>query len=156
MVKEFNTTFAPTPSSGQVAGQQLDVLIAGDDDAGVEAVADFATAGGLTPFVAGPLRRAQQLEEAGLLNIVLSASEHLPQTRHTRRQITRPAGTRLSRYAREAPAANCGRHTWPTRQKPCSSRFDRLCFRQRVLTTAVGAVGSFSEACHGRVGNGRF
>jgi predicted dinucleotide-binding enzyme len=97
MVKAINTTFAATLTSGQVAGQQLDVLIAGDDDAGVEAVADFAAAGGLTPIVVGPLRRAQQLEEAALLNILLSASEHLPQTHPTRRQITRPAGTRLSR-----------------------------------------------------------
>jgi 8-hydroxy-5-deazaflavin:NADPH oxidoreductase len=79
VVKAFNTTFAATLTDGQVAGQQLDVLIAGDDDAAVEAVADFAAAGGLTPIVVGPLRRAQQLEQTGFLNILLSANEQLPQ-----------------------------------------------------------------------------
>jgi predicted dinucleotide-binding enzyme len=33
VVKAFNTTFAPTLVAGEVAGQQLDVLIAGDDEA---------------------------------------------------------------------------------------------------------------------------
>jgi hypothetical protein len=79
VVKAFNTTFAATLTSGRVAGQQLDVLIAGDDDAAVKAVSDFAAAGGLTPIVVGPLRRAQQLEQAGFLNILLSANEQLPQ-----------------------------------------------------------------------------
>lgn len=31
LVKAFNTTFARTLSAGEVAGQQLDALIAGDD-----------------------------------------------------------------------------------------------------------------------------
>ncbi len=79
VVKAFNTTFAATLTDGQVAGQQLDVLVAGDDDAAVRAVADFAKAGGLTPIVVGPLRRAQQLEQAGFLNILLSANDQLPQ-----------------------------------------------------------------------------
>jgi hypothetical protein len=34
-VKAFNTTFAGTLVDGEVAGQQLDVLIAGDDPAGM-------------------------------------------------------------------------------------------------------------------------
>ena len=79
VVKAFNTTFAATLTNGQVAGQPLDVLIAGDDDAAVKAVADFAAAGGLTPIVVGPLRRARQLEQAGFLNILLSANDQLPQ-----------------------------------------------------------------------------
>lgn len=55
VVKAFNTTFAGTLTGGQVAGQQLDVLlIAGDDEMAVKAVSDFAAAGGLNPIVVGP------------------------------------------------------------------------------------------------------
>jgi len=79
VVKAFNTTFAATLGAGEVDGQQLDVLIAGDDESAVAAVSGFASAAGLTPIVVGPLRRAQQLEQAGFLNILLSANEQLPQ-----------------------------------------------------------------------------
>lgn len=78
VVKAFNTTFAGTLTGGQVAGQQLDVLIAGDDELAVKAVSDFAAAGGLNPIVVGPLRRAQQLEQAQFLHMLLSANEQLP------------------------------------------------------------------------------
>jgi 8-hydroxy-5-deazaflavin:NADPH oxidoreductase len=79
VVKAFNTTFAETLTAGDVAGQQLDVLIAGDDDDAVQAVKEFASAGGLRPIVVGPQRRAQQLEQAGFLHILLSANEQLPE-----------------------------------------------------------------------------
>ena len=79
VVKAFNTTFAATLGEGHVAGQKLDVLVAGDDEAAVAAVAAFASAAGLTPIVVGPLRRARQLEQTGFLNILLSANEQLPQ-----------------------------------------------------------------------------
>ena len=79
VVKAFNTTFAVTLAAGDVAGQQLDVLIAGDDDAAVQAVAEFASAGGLRPIVVGPQRRARQLEQAGFLHILLSANDQLPE-----------------------------------------------------------------------------
>ena len=78
VIKAFNTTFGATLADGAVAGQPLDVLIAGDDDAAVQAVADFAAAAGLNPVVVGPQRRAQQLEQAGFLHILLSANEQLP------------------------------------------------------------------------------
>jgi len=78
VVKAFNTTFAATLTGGPVAGQQLDVLIAGDDEMAVKAVSDFAAAGGLNPIVVGPLRRARQLEQAGFLHILLSVNEQLP------------------------------------------------------------------------------
>jgi 8-hydroxy-5-deazaflavin:NADPH oxidoreductase len=77
VVKAFNTTFAGTLVAGNVAGQQLDVLIAGDDEDAVRAVADFASAGGLRPIVVGPQRRARQLEQAGFLHILLSANDQL-------------------------------------------------------------------------------
>ena len=79
VVKAFNTTFAVTLAAGDVAGQQLDVLIAGDDEDAVRAVAEFASAGGLRPIVVGPQRRARQLEQAGFLHILLSANDQLPE-----------------------------------------------------------------------------
>lgn len=79
VVKAFNTTFAASLGAGQVAGQPLDVLIAGDDEAAVKEVAGFASAANLVPIVAGPLRRARQLEQTGFLNILLSANDQLPQ-----------------------------------------------------------------------------
>ena len=71
VVKAFNTTFARTLVAGEVAGQQLDVLIAGDDGAAKKKVAELVEAGGLRPLDVGPLLRARQLEHLGLLLIVL-------------------------------------------------------------------------------------
>ena len=70
-MKAFNTTFAGTLVAGEVAGQPLDVLIAGDDDAAKRKVAQLVADGGLRPIDVGPLRRAQQLEQLGLLNIAI-------------------------------------------------------------------------------------
>lgn len=71
VVKAFNTTFAPTLMAGEVAGQQLDVLIAGDDDAAKRKVAQLVSDGGLRPLDVGPLRRARQLEQLGFLHIAV-------------------------------------------------------------------------------------
>jgi NADPH-dependent F420 reductase len=71
VVKAFNTTFAPTLVEGTVAGQQLDVLIAGDDDDAKRKVSQLVSDGGLRPVDAGPLGRAEQLEHLGLLHISL-------------------------------------------------------------------------------------
>jgi predicted dinucleotide-binding enzyme len=71
VVKAFNTTFARTLVPGEVEGQQLDVLIAGDDEAAKEKVSRIVADGGLRPIDVGPLARAQQLEQLGLLHIVL-------------------------------------------------------------------------------------
>jgi predicted dinucleotide-binding enzyme len=68
-VKAFNTTFANTLASGEVAGQQLDVFLAGDDDRAKDAVATLASDAGLNPIDAGPLHRARELEAAGLLHM---------------------------------------------------------------------------------------
>src|SRR5918911_429388 len=54
VVKAFNTTFAPTLVDGEVAGQQLDVLIAGDDEAAKQKVAQLVSDGGLRPIDVGP------------------------------------------------------------------------------------------------------
>ncbi len=71
VVKAFNTTFAGTLVAGNVGGQQLDVLIAGDDDGAKRKVSQIVSDGGLRPIDVGPLSRAQQLEHLGFLHISL-------------------------------------------------------------------------------------
>jgi 8-hydroxy-5-deazaflavin:NADPH oxidoreductase len=70
-VKAFNTTFANTLTEGQVAGQPLDVLIAGDDARAKGAVETLAADGGLNPIDVGGLERARELEALGLLHMTL-------------------------------------------------------------------------------------
>lgn len=71
VVKAFNTTFANTLVQGEAHGQQLDVLIAGDDEGAKGKVAQLAESGGLRPIDVGPLQRARQLEHLGFLHISL-------------------------------------------------------------------------------------
>lgn len=71
VLKAFNTTFGNTLVPGNVAGHQLDVLIAGDQEEAKNKVADLVKAGGLRPIDVGPLRRARQLEQLGFLHISL-------------------------------------------------------------------------------------
>ena len=77
VVKAFNTTFAGTLVEGEVAGQQLDVLLAGDDDEAKRKVSRLVSDSGLRPIDAGPLRRAQQLEQLGFLHISLQQPHEL-------------------------------------------------------------------------------
>lgn len=71
VVKAFNTTFAGTLVEGEVAGQPLDVYVAGDDAGAKEMVSQLARDGGLVAIDVGPLRRARQLEELGFLGMTL-------------------------------------------------------------------------------------
>jgi hypothetical protein len=71
VVKAFNTTFAGTLVEGEVAGQPLDVYIAGDDEEAKEMVSQLVRDGGLVAINAGPLRRARQLEGLGFLGMTL-------------------------------------------------------------------------------------
>ena len=73
-VKAFNTTFATTLREGEVSGQKLDVLIAGDDEQAKDSVADVARDGGLNPIDAGPQKRARELEALGLLHMGLQGT----------------------------------------------------------------------------------
>lgn len=70
VVKAFNTTYASTLREGQVAGQPLDVFIAGDDAEAKDKVAQFIKDSGLRPVDAGPLSRAREIEGMQLLHIV--------------------------------------------------------------------------------------
>ncbi len=74
LVKAFNTTFAQTLVAGQVAGQPLDVFLAGDDAAAKARLAQLVQAGGMRPIDACPLQRARQLEALGLLHITLQST----------------------------------------------------------------------------------
>jgi predicted dinucleotide-binding enzyme len=71
VVKAFNTTFAGTLVDGEVAGQPLDVLIAGDDTAAKASLVRLVEGGGMRPVDVGPLRRAQQLEALGFLHMAV-------------------------------------------------------------------------------------
>ena len=70
VVKAFNTTYAGTLVAGEVAGQKLDVFIAGDDADAKSKVAQLVTDGGMRAVDAGPLSRARQIEGMQLLHIV--------------------------------------------------------------------------------------
>ncbi len=74
VVKAFNTTFAGTLLAGQVAGQPLDVFIAGDDADAKSKVSQLVKDGGMRAIDAGPLHRAHQLEHMQLLHIVLQGT----------------------------------------------------------------------------------
>lgn len=73
VVKAFNTTFASTLIDGQVAGQPLDVYIAGDNQDAKDRVGALVRSGGLSPIDVGALERARQLEGLGLLGITLQS-----------------------------------------------------------------------------------
>jgi predicted dinucleotide-binding enzyme len=77
VVKAFNTTFANTLVEGKVAGQPLDVFIAGNDESAKATVANLVKAGGLVSIDAGPIHRARQLEALGLLGITLQGPHNL-------------------------------------------------------------------------------
>lgn len=74
VLKAFNTTFAGTLVEGEVLGQPLDVLIAGDDAEAKSTLAKLVKAGGMRPIDAGPLRWARQLEALGLLHMALQST----------------------------------------------------------------------------------
>ncbi|RAN70833.1 NADP oxidoreductase [Bacillus sp. SRB_336] len=74
VVKAFNTTFAGTLVAGETGGQPLDVFIAGDDAEATSAVSSLVSDGGMRPIVAGPLKRARELEGFQFLVMTLQAN----------------------------------------------------------------------------------
>jgi NADPH-dependent F420 reductase len=71
VVKAFNTTFATTLSEGQVGEHKLDVFLAGDDEEAKATVSKLVEDGGMRSVDAGPLKRARELEAAGLLHMTV-------------------------------------------------------------------------------------
>lgn len=76
VVKAFNTTFAGTLVAAQVAGQPLDVLIAGNDQPAKTTLIELVNAGGLRGLDAGGLERTRQLEGLGFLGIQLQFTQN--------------------------------------------------------------------------------
>jgi len=74
VVKAFNTVFASNQADPIVNGIQLDGFVAADDAAAKTAVLELVASIGLRPIDAGPLARAQQLEQMAFLNIALNAT----------------------------------------------------------------------------------
>ncbi|ATB36571.1 hypothetical protein CYFUS_001986 [Cystobacter fuscus] len=62
---------------GQVKGERLSLLIAGDDAAAKERVLGFGRELGFDPIDAGPLRNSRWLETLGYLNILLGCVQKL-------------------------------------------------------------------------------
>ncbi len=77
VVKAFNTLFAGRYSTPSQHGSALQVLIAGNNDAANNKVAEYATSLGFDPVVVGGLRFAKTLEEMAFLNISLNATKGL-------------------------------------------------------------------------------
>ncbi len=78
VVKAFNTTFAGLLAQGNVAGQPLDVFIAGDDEQAKATVTKLIEGGGQRVLDVGPLKRARQLEGMALISITLQAKLEKP------------------------------------------------------------------------------
>jgi predicted dinucleotide-binding enzyme len=75
VVKAFNTVFAGTLASGEVAGNVIDVFVAGDDVDAKKQVSEFVSTSGLRPVDVGALSNARHLEGLGLIH--MSVQEQL-------------------------------------------------------------------------------
>jgi predicted dinucleotide-binding enzyme len=81
VLKAFNTNFAATLASGNVAeATPATVLVAGDDADAKGALIELVRAAGLEAEDAGSLKRARELESIGFLQIALAAAETVPWT----------------------------------------------------------------------------
>jgi hypothetical protein len=74
VVKAFNTILAARINAPQHEGGALDALLAGEDAAAKQTVAQLAESLGFGPRDAGGLRMARALEEIAFLNIALNAT----------------------------------------------------------------------------------
>jgi predicted dinucleotide-binding enzyme len=74
VLKAFNTNFADTLASKSVGPNKTTVLIAGDDAAAKTTLIDALVAGGVGAVDVGSLKRAQELEALGFLQVGLAAS----------------------------------------------------------------------------------
>jgi hypothetical protein len=106
VVKAFNTVFAHTMESGQVAGEPLALFAAGDDAEAKRIVMEMGGAIGFDPVDAGPLEHARWLEPLGYLNIALGYKvNHGPESGF---RFLHPKTAQHARGGRPAP--NAPRH----------------------------------------------
>ncbi len=75
VLKAFNTNFGGTLAAGAVAGLQVKVLVAGDDADAKQQLIAAVDAAGLRGIDAGGLDRAHALEQIGIQQIILAATE---------------------------------------------------------------------------------
>jgi predicted dinucleotide-binding enzyme len=80
VLKAFNTNFAATLASKSVGSNKTTVLVAGDDAEAKTTLIDAVVAGGVGAVDVGSLKRAQELEALGFLQISLAASEKISWT----------------------------------------------------------------------------
>ncbi|OGG15748.1 hypothetical protein A3D77_01840 [Candidatus Gottesmanbacteria bacterium RIFCSPHIGHO2_02_FULL_39_11] len=71
VVKSFNTTFAGTLVEGNVAGKQIDVFIAGDDQGAKGVISRLVQDSGMRPLDVGPLENSRALEGMQLIHMAL-------------------------------------------------------------------------------------
>lgn len=71
IVKAFNTTFNKALEAGTVDGEELDVLLAGDDQSAKNELKELLQTSGLRPLDVGPLTNARHLEGIGLIHMSL-------------------------------------------------------------------------------------
>lgn len=71
VVKAFNTTLAGALEAGEIEGKQLDVFIAGDDEAAKAKVSELVKTSGMRPIDVGPLANARHLEGFGLIQMAI-------------------------------------------------------------------------------------
>ena len=71
VVKAFNTSFASAMATGEINGEKLAGLVAGDDTEAKAQVLSMVEAIGFDPTDAGPLAAARLLEPLAVLNIKL-------------------------------------------------------------------------------------
>ncbi|MGT2907308.1 NADPH-dependent F420 reductase [Streptococcus dentiloxodontae] len=80
-VKGFNTNFAASLVTGQVAGKETArVMLASDDEEAKAAVAEALAGSGVGMLDVGGLKRARELEAFGFLQISLAAQEKISWT----------------------------------------------------------------------------
>src|SRR5450830_455446 len=81
VLKAFNTNFAATLATGKVGGgATTTVLVAGDDADAKATLIGVVEAAGLGAVDAGSLKRAQQLEALGFLQLTLAVGEKIAWT----------------------------------------------------------------------------
>lgn len=80
VLKAFNTNFAATLATGTAGGATTTVLVAGDDADAKATLIAVVEAAGLGAVDAGSLKRAQQLEALGFLQLTLAIGEKIAST----------------------------------------------------------------------------
>ncbi len=77
ILKAFNTNFAATLATGEIAGKPTTIMVAGDDDEAKSSLRTLVDAAGYKSVDAGALKRARNMEAFGALQINLAVAEQI-------------------------------------------------------------------------------